>query len=239
MNPLAPIRKLNPWTPVRNWYLNHQPFDMRPTEYAQATRFLDGCDSILDVASGTGTFLEVWKGKGKGVDINPDNVAYCRERGLDVVEGSALELPFDNNSFDGVHCSHLLQVFTPDQAVTCIRELCRVVRDDGVVVVTTLNWFKQFYRHPENARPYPPDALRRLVQSQSGATSPMWPDIPYFTQEEIWLRRPPLIEFVGLTPTSDMWKWRLNPLQLKYGILKYWAFDAYTVKLRVEKRIKT
>lgn len=224
---------------IRNWYYNHEVYDERPNEYAQAVRFFDGCDSILDVACGTGTFLEKWKGSGKGIDINPENVTYCRARGLDVVEGSALELPFENNSFDGVHCSHLFQVFTPDQAVACLRELCRVVRGDGIVVITTLNWFDRFFRHPENVRPYPPDALRRLVQSQSGATSPMWPDIPYFSQEDIWLRRPPLIEFVGLSAESDARLWRLNPLQLRYGIRKYWAYDAYTVKLRVEKREKS
>jgi SAM-dependent methyltransferase len=220
------------------WYFGHQPYDDRLNEYKQALRFFEGCHSIVDVACGTGTFMEAWKGDSKGVDINPDNVAYCRARGLDAVEGSALELPFENNSFDGAHCSHLMQVFTPDQAVSCIRELCRVVRDNGVVVITTLNWFDRFFRHPENVRPYPPDALRRLVQSQSGATSPMWPDIPYFTQEDIWLRHPPLIEFVGKTAETDMWIWRLNPLQLRFGLRRYWEFDAYTVKLRVEKRLK-
>ncbi|MCH7620385.1 MAG: hypothetical protein IH870_00640, partial [Chloroflexi bacterium] len=87
----------------------------------------------------------------------------------------------------------------------------------------------------ENARPYPPDAIRRLNQFQYGATSPMYSGMPRFTQEAIWLRRPPLIEFVSVTPERDTYLWRLNPLQMKYGIRKFWAYDAYTVKLRVHK----
>ena len=232
----GPIATVSTWKERANsWYLNMPVWDNRVEEYEHALKFISECRDILDVACGTGTFLEAWEHKGKGIDINPENVAYCRERGLDVVEGSALELPFDDNSFDGVHCSHLMQVFMPDQGAQLMRELCRVVKNDGVVVITTLNWFTRFFRHPENARPYPPDAILRLNQFQSGASTPMYAGMPTFAQEDIWLRRPPLIEFFSVRPERDTYLWRLNPLQMKYGIRKYWAYDAYCIKLRVTK----
>lgn len=216
-------------------YLSATPFDNRTMEYEQSLKFLDECENVLDVASGTGTFMEQFKKKIVGIDINPDNVKYCRDRGLDVVEGSATALPFPDNSFDGLHCSHLLQVFTPDMAAQFMREAGRVVKNDGVVVISALNWFPRFFRHPENVRPYPPDAIHRLCQVQGGATSPMYPGIPNFHQVDIWFRRPPLFEFVGFTPEEDMWLWRLNPMQQKRGIVKFWTFDSYIMKLRIKK----
>lgn len=70
-------------------------------------------------------------------------------------------------------------------------------------MITTLNWCRRFFRHPENARPYSPDANLRLNPFQSGATSPMYADMPNFTLEANWRRRPPLIEFVSVKPERD------------------------------------
>ena len=234
----SPIQKAASWREgVNNWYLNKPVWDWRTEEYRHALHFMSDCRNILDVGCGTGTFLEEWSYAGKGIDINRENVAYCQERGLDVTIGSALDLPFANNSFDGVHCSHLMQVFMPDDAASLIRELCRVVHDKGIIVITTLNWFPRFFRHPENARPYPPDAILRLnsLQSDVSSTSPMYHSMPNITQEAIWLRRPPLIEFKSTIPERDMYLWRLNPLQMKYGVRKFWEYEAFTMKLRVHK----
>lgn len=234
----SPIQKAISWREdLNSWYLNKPVWDCRTEEYQHALNFMSGCHNILDVGCGTGTFLEEWSYAGKGIDINPDNVAYCRKRGLDVTTGSALDLPFASNSFDGVHCSHLMQVFMPDDAVSLIRELCRVVHDEGVIVITTLNWFPRFFRHPENARPYPPDAILRLnsLQSDASSTSPMYHGMPNITQEAIWLRRPPLIEFKSTIPEREPYLWRLNPLQMKYGVRKFWKYEAFTMKLRVHK----
>jgi len=232
----SPIQKAASWKEdVNNWYLNKPVWDWRTEEYQHALNFMSECRDILDVGCGTGTFMENWSYASKGIDINPDNVAYCRERGLDVTVGSALDLPFANNSFDGVHCSHLMQVFMPNDAASLIRELCRVVNDEGIIVITTLNWFPRFFRHPENVRPYPPDAILRLNSYQNGSTSPTYNNMPTFTQEAIWLRRPPLIELKSTIPEREMYLWRLNPLQMKYGVRKFWEYEAFTIKLRVHK----
>ncbi len=221
-------------------WLAHVDFDVRGEEYGHALEFLAQSKSILDVACGTGTFLEVWaatgKPAGKGLEFNPENVAYARERGLDVDEGSALELPYDNDSFDGLHCSHLMQVFDQDQAQQFVREANRVVKHEGVIVITTLNWFSRFFRHPENTRPYPPDALWRYALQAHGATSPMYAGMPAWRQEGIWFRRPPLLEMVSFSNLNRNSVYgRLNALQLKLGLRRFWAFDAYTIKLRVYK----
>ena len=95
--------------------------DYRQEEYKQTLPMLQGCEHILDAGCGTGTFLELCGGRAEGIDINPDNVEYCQKKGLPAVLGSVLEIPFDAESFDGVHCSHVMQVFAPDDAVRMMR----------------------------------------------------------------------------------------------------------------------
>jgi SAM-dependent methyltransferase len=205
----------------------------REVEYQVVERYFRGCTSLLDVGSGTGTFIERDPVRRIGVDLNPENVEYCRARGLRARVGSATELPFEDGSFDGVFCSHVFQVFSPDQAATTMKEFGRVVKPGGVVVISTLNKFSNFYQHPENSRPYPPDALLRYFQTQNGVASPMWPGMPHMTQEDIWLRRPPLIRFRSATsPRLDRALSGLNQIQYGIYVVNPFAFDSYIIKLR-------
>lgn len=209
-------------------------YDRRREEYDYAWSHLKDAASILDVACGTGTFMQYAPDRIKGIDINPDNVAWCKSRGLDADEGSALAMPYADASFDAVHSSHVLQVFSPGQAVDYVRELFRVCKPGGKVVIVTLNNFKHFWRHPENARPYPPMAVLNMFASQKEEQSPMWAGMgkmPEFVS--IRLRRPALIEFES---TSSLILRRyasvLNALQYGLYLRKYWAYDAYTLVLR-------
>jgi len=207
--------------------------DPRNDEYEVSLRYLRGCNRVLDVGCGTGTFLALAPDRTEGIDINPDNVAYCAERGLKAVVGDALDIPFPRASFDAVFCSHVMQCFTPGQAATLVRELGRVTRKDGVIVISTLNWFHRFFRHPENVRAYPPDAIQRYFDVQRGAQSPMFPDMPRWTQEAIWLRRPPLYEFSSPSSRNlQRVNLVLNLLQYRLRLRKLWSFPAYVVKLR-------
>jgi SAM-dependent methyltransferase len=207
--------------------------DPRPQEYRFAFGFLSDAKTILDVGCGTGTFCELAPERMVGIDINPDNVALCNSKGIKAQVGSALDLPWPDESFDGVHCSHLLQVFRPDEAVKCISELARVTKPGGTIVITTLNDFRRFYRHPENVRPYPPDALFRLFFAKPvGSSSPMWSGIPQVRELGIRRRRPPLVELEF--PSSRALArvaGALNGLQLGLNLRKFWSFNAYTLAL--------
>jgi len=44
-----------------------------------------------------------------GVDITPRLVSYCTNKGIDVVFGTARNLPFDDASMDAVHARHVLE----------------------------------------------------------------------------------------------------------------------------------
>ena len=93
-------------------------------------------DRILDVACGTGIvsrlaidYVDVIAGKVVGVDINPIMLNIARHcsagKGIDWKEGSAMSLPFPNESFDLVICQQGLQFF-PDR-LKALTEMNRVL----------------------------------------------------------------------------------------------------------------
>ena len=124
----------------------HEMLDALEADYVR--RFGTGRD-VLEVGCGTGLILERIKpfaGSTKGIDLSPGMLAKAKERGFDVVEGSATDLPFDNESFD-VTCSFkvLAHVKEIEQALS---EMVRVTRRGGVVLA-------EFYN---------PNSLRGLVK---------------------------------------------------------------------------
>lgn len=202
----------------------------RNKEYDWARNFLKNYRIVIDVGCGTGTFLEFPEFDSIGVDVNPENIKYCLEKHLNAKPGNALNLPFRDSEFEAAHCSHLLQVFSSHDAVRLIQELNRVTCPGGRIVITTLNDFRSFYRHPENSRPYPPDSLRRLFGTQNFSQSPMFPDVPLLREVGIKLRHPALIE-MRFSSSIRLGKFAsvLNASQRIIGLRKWWRFDAYTI----------
>lgn len=206
--------------------------DIRQEEYYIANKYLKNCQYVIDVGCGTGTFMEVFKNKSVGIDINEGNIVECKRKKLNAEVGNALDIKFENDTFDGLHCSHVLQVFNTEQAVQMFREFGRVVKVGGKIVISTLNDFKYFYQHPENCRPFPPSSIRSLFGRRGGSTSPMFDNMPNLKMTNLWIRREPLIRFRSEI-NANMHKAGavLNILQYKTYIRKAFKFDAYIVEL--------
>ena len=87
---------------------------------------------ILDVGCGTGANLKMLAahGNAEGVDISPQAVDFCRERGLDSVKLGVIEqLPYESSSFDLVTALDVVEHLDDD--VAGLREMKRVLRPDG------------------------------------------------------------------------------------------------------------
>lgn len=115
----------------------HNLLDSLESEYVR--RFGEGRD-VLEVGCGTGLVLEriaKFARSARGIDLSPGMLEKARARGLDVVEGSATELPFADNSFD-VTCSFkvLAHIRDIDRALA---EMARVTRVGGVVLAELYN----------------------------------------------------------------------------------------------------
>lgn len=122
-----------------------------------ATRVLDelaavtGPGRMLDVGCGTGDFLLAARARGwhvAGVEVSPDAAEVARRRDLAVSVGTLGEAALPEASFD---CVVLLDVIEHlPGPVAELREIRRILRPGGVVVVETPNWrslYRRILRH--------------------------------------------------------------------------------------------
>jgi SAM-dependent methyltransferase len=210
-------------------------------EYDYVWRHLSSCEKILDVGCGVGLLMNYAPESIIGVDINPNNVEYCKSKGFQAFVGDALKLDFPDNTFDGVHSSHVMHVFTPDQAMIFIKEMCRVCKPGGTIVVSVKHDHRYFWQNPENSRPYPPAVFYHISGQQASAEkprlNPMWSEMPQFEPVNINYRRPPLYYFMMYGSRNRLRvSAALNVLQCKVGLKKYWTFDAYSIVLENRKQ---
>ena len=115
--------------------------ERRVREYI-ISKIPEGVNSILDVGCGKGWIAKEFLQKGKTVvslDISTTNPAivnklYSSPKHF-AVAADSFHLPFSNNSFDCVVASEIIEhVFDPAEFV---KELFRVVKKDGSLVITT------------------------------------------------------------------------------------------------------
>ena len=117
--------------------------------YDEAVKHAAGRD-VLDVGCNTGygtmRFAPV-AGRVVGVDVSPRAIEAARERALDgrpeFIQTSGFELPFPAGTFDLVTSFQVLE-HVPD-ATAFLRELARVLRPGGTVILATPNAATRLY----------------------------------------------------------------------------------------------
>jgi len=95
---------------------------------------------VLEVGCGTGLVLAriaQFAREARGVDLSPGMLELAQQRGLQVVEGSATELPFPDRSFD-VTCSFKVLSHVP-RIEQALAEMARVTRPGGVILAEFYN----------------------------------------------------------------------------------------------------
>ena len=99
--------------------------------YPRLSRFLSG--RVVDVGCGIGDFLS-YRENSTGVDVNPNNVAYCLRKGADahLIDGTG-RYPFSDGEFDGAMLDNVLEHLTDPGHM--LAEIHRVVRSGGILIV--------------------------------------------------------------------------------------------------------
>jgi SAM-dependent methyltransferase len=104
----------------------------------ESARFLDaGCGSgqnLIELAKRGGTAV--------GVDIAPEAIAYCKQRGVRVCRGDSQRLPFPTETFDVVTSFDVLYHRWVQDDRAAARELVRTLRAGGLLLVRlpALRW---------------------------------------------------------------------------------------------------
>lgn len=115
---------------------------------------------VLDAGCGTGWFAGAAnkrKANVTAMDIGPDLLQKVSKKypNISTVEGSVMNMPFSDNSFDIVISSEVIEhVENPEKAIA---EISRVLKPNGIAIITTPNIFWKWTLIFANAlkiRPY-------------------------------------------------------------------------------------
>lgn len=236
MNLIAKTRGQDLKVRLALWLLKY--IDYRVYEFRIALRFLSECEKILDVGCGRGTFIQNAPSRIDGLEYNFDNVKACLDKGFNVIQGDARSMnEIDDDSYDGVYCAHLIQIFDYQSALKLLHELRRIVKPQGIIVLVTFPDNKRLFDTPETFRAYPPHAIRNMIKQPQNivgpSTAPTYAGTPLLSEEAIWMRRPPLIDFNWQkTEMAEGVGIMINLLQHAVYLRKYWDYNGYAMKLR-------
>ena len=133
-----------------------------------------GCHKVLDLACGSGIFLELLAEHGipaLGVERNPAVAAWVKQHGWDIVEQDVFAfLEQTTETYDGIFCSHFLEHLPFEQVLRFFELLMPRVRAAGTVVFVVPNpesirmQLLGFWRDPEHVRFYHPELLEGICR---------------------------------------------------------------------------
>jgi len=130
---------------------------------------------VLDIGCGRGEFLALLKREGIpacGVEIDPDMVAFCRQRGLDVIQMDAVEFlaGLEDASLGGIFCAQVVEHLTSDYLLRMLDLAYQKLRPDAPIVIETVNpkslvvFSSAFYIDPTHVKPVHPEWLRFALE---------------------------------------------------------------------------
>ncbi len=176
--------------------------------------YFANCRRVLDVGCGQGHFIELLAAQStqaEGVDSDAEMVRLCREKGLDVVQADLFDyLPQQQEQFDGIFCSNVLEHFSAQDAVRFVQLAFAALRPGGVLLVATPNpeslivHTHEFWRDATHVRMYSRHLLEFLLHSAgfrriASGENP----ITAWTPAPEWQAIPKQLERVAERPAAD------------------------------------
>lgn len=158
------------WAAVYSWYLRGWFPEDRQTP-------------VLEIGCGSGLLLEFLTTRGyskaQGIDSSPEQVALCRQRGHEVMEGDALEiLKSGGLQFGVIIALDFIEHLTRDEALLFLEHARNALLPGGRLILQTPNgespWVGSvFHGDLTHETCYTPHLLKKLLLSQ-GFQSIKW-----------------------------------------------------------------
>lgn len=127
---------------------------------------------VLDIACGSGYGTDYLAGRGAkeviGSDINEATVrrnqAYYHKTNLRFQAADALKLPFENDKFDVVVSLETIEHFSEDKQNDFLKELKRVLKPEGLIVLSTPNAEASRVKNPWHLKELVKDEFSSLLK---------------------------------------------------------------------------
>jgi len=142
--------------------------------------FFAGASDVLDIGCGRGEFLALLKQEGitaRGLDLNPEMVEVCKERGLDVtnIDARSYLRALPDASLGGIIALQVIEHLEPSYLVETLALAYDKLRPGARMVLETINpacwvaFFESFIRDLTHQKPIHPETLQYLLQANGFA----------------------------------------------------------------------
>jgi O-antigen chain-terminating methyltransferase len=135
---------------------------------------------VVDLGCGRGEFLTLLRDAGieaRGVDVDPDMVAYARGEGLEVEQTDAVACldGLKNGSLGGIFAAQLVEHVPAPTLVRLLELASAKLRPGGVLVAETINplsplALRNYYADLTHAQPLVPETLELLARQAGFGT---------------------------------------------------------------------
>jgi ubiquinone/menaquinone biosynthesis C-methylase UbiE len=92
---------------------------------------------VADIGCGNGKYMNYRNDINmKGIDISIKLVEICQMKGFDVIKASMIDIPFDNNTFDGIICiASYHHLNNDDDRKKTLDEIYRILKPGGIAFI--------------------------------------------------------------------------------------------------------
>lgn len=119
---------------------------------------------VLDIGTGNANFADYCKRSDFYLyDGNKKTVNMLKKRYKNITYGLLPNLPFENNFFDIIHCSHVIEHLIPQVFYDSLVEIDRCLKVGGFVVISAPLMWEGFYNDLSHIKPYNPKVLNNYL----------------------------------------------------------------------------
>lgn len=140
-------------------------FDQKDYFDNVALEYFVNCKKIVDLGCGEGRFLAKDPAKISGIDQNQQSIKICLQKNLRAQVGQVTKTTLKDSSVDGVHCSHVIEHLLPDAAYSLLKEINRILKKGGIVIIRTPLLSNKFYGDLTHIKPYYPPAIMHYLKT--------------------------------------------------------------------------
>lgn len=132
-----------------------------------AKKYIEPSSKVLDIGSGNGSFPKFCQRDDFYLfDGNENTVAVLKNNYNNVFLGQLPKLPFDNDFFDVIHCSHVVEHLEPEVFYQTLKEMDRCLKDGGKLIISAPLYWSGFYNDLSHVRPYNPKVYLNYLCSE-------------------------------------------------------------------------
>lgn len=143
-------------------------------------KYFKGKENVIDIGCGRGEFLKLLQEEGisaTGVDLYDEFVLYCKDKGLQAVQGDAVAFlnQQKNDSLGGIFGAQIVEHLAAGQIEAICRLAYAKLQKGGCVILETPNprclsiYTNAFYVDPSHVKPVHPETMKYYMK-QAGFT---------------------------------------------------------------------